>query len=119
MSFDALRASMLSLQFDMDGVAVTITRPAPDTVALTLPTGGIWMTPLDEQEPTGTDFSRRDPRKVMAVARTETLPTLPRGTLIVAAELDGGTPYTWRVDGYERPLEPDLMRVILVRVADQ
>lgn len=94
------------------GVPATVTRPAPD--ATPIPTTGIWTTPLAEVEPFGTDFQTLGARKVLAIARSATLPSAPRGTVILAAESQGGVLKTWRVDGYDGPVRPDEMRLRLV-----
>lgn len=91
------------------GVSATVTPPSAAAVETT----GVWMTPADEPQPFGADFSRREPRRVLAIPITDTLTTIPRGTLIEAADEPGGTTKTWSVDGLERS-EPGLMRVIVV-----
>src|SRR4051812_26891579 len=111
MSLGDLRALVLSTNLATFGVPVTVTRPFPDDTAIE--TTGIWMTTQTEDVPTGTDFQRREPRRVMALSRAA-VPTLPRGTLISATENPGGTAETWRVDGIER-LEADHVRALLVR----
>lgn len=117
MSFDALMEFALLVQFDCTGLPIAVTRPAPDDTPVT--TTGVWIQrPLDESRPYGKDFQQGGPRKVLGIIRTTELPTVPRGTVIFAAELEGGTVKTWRVDGYEAAVEPDLMRVILVQTAD-
>lgn len=97
------------------GLSITVTRPAPDEGPVV--TTGVWVPPLTEAQPFGTDFQRREPRKVMAIERSVALPSLPRGTTILAAEEDGATVRTWRVDGLERT-EADLFRVSLVPLSD-
>lgn len=95
-------------------VPATVTRPAPD--ATPVPTTGIWLTSLVEVRPFGTDFQRRDPRRVLSVTRDAILTHIPRGSTIVAPEQVGWTPKTWRVDGYER-VDSDDMRLILIAIA--
>lgn len=109
-----LRPSMASA-LSAFGLPVILTRPTPDNTPVT--TTGIWLPPLQEERMFGTDFQRRDPRAVMAVARTASLTNAPRGTLVTAPELDGGPPLTWRVDGYDTPVEVDHMRLILIQTA--
>lgn len=94
------------------GVPATVTRLAPDDSPVS--TCGIWMSPRVEQEPFGSDFQKIGARKVFALQRSALLPNAPRGTAIVAAEFDGGDVKSWRVDGYDGPLQPDSMRLILV-----
>ncbi len=116
MGIDALRTMALEVTFNVLGVAVSLTRPVPNDVAIE--TTGVWQEPLDEEQPYGHDLRRLDARKVMAVTRTSDLNDLPAGTIITAPELEDGDVLTWRVEGYDGPVEPDLMRVILVRIAD-
>lgn len=116
MSLDALRGLALGATFDVLSVAITVTRPAPDNSPIV--TTGIWLDSLEEDRPVGTDLTRREPRRVMAVQRTASLGSMPRTTIIVAPELEGGSSLSWRVEGYERSMEPDLMRVVLVRISD-
>jgi len=97
------------------GVPATVTRPAPDNTPVE--TTGVWVSSLEEARPVGTDFQRRDPRRVMALPR-DVLSTLPRGTMVVAAEELGGVVKTWKVDGLDRVVEADCWRGILVATAD-
>ncbi len=113
MDVDALRVQAQTVMFATIGVAITITRPAPDDTPIAAT--GIWMAqPPDENRPIGTDFQRREPRRLMAIKRTASLTSIPRGTVISAPELQGGTPTDWRVDGLSRPTEIDEFRVHLV-----
>jgi hypothetical protein len=97
--------------FEAFGVAITVTRPNADPVGAV----GIWLSPLEEGRPTGVDFARWGSRKVMGIAKSSSLPDLPKGTVIVAPELGAsGVPLNWRVDGYESAVEPELMRVLLL-----
>ena len=95
------------------GVPATVTRPAPDDDVIE--TAGIWLTETAETQPFGTDFRRREPRRLIGLARS-VVPTLPRGTLIVAAEFVGGVEKTWRVDEFDRA-ESDQWRAIVVQIA--
>jgi len=110
MDLGPLRTLALEINLAAHGVSATVTRPAPDDTPVS--TTGIWYTqPLDETRPFGTDFQRREPRRVMALPRAD-LSTLPRGTTIVAPETIGGTDKTWVVDGLER-VEADTWRAIV------
>lgn len=112
---DALRRDALSATFAVMGVPATITRPAPDNTPIA--TSVIWLPPpVDEPRPAGTDFQRLAPRKVIGVRVTATLPSLPRGTTILAAAETGGTQKTWRVEDIAKPAELDLTRVLVVEV---
>jgi hypothetical protein len=90
-------------------VAITVTPPLEDTVD----TYGIWLSPLVEEDPIGTELARREPRRVMAIT-IEDLETIPRGTEIVAPEMENDEEITWLVDGTELK-RADEIRVILVR----
>jgi hypothetical protein len=99
------------------GLDIQVTRPAPDDTPV--PTTGVWIPPpLEETRPVGTDFQRREPRKILAVPRTTTLPNAPRGSIVLAPEAAGAAILTWKVDGYDKPVEPDLMRLIVVRSSE-
>lgn len=93
------------------GVSATVTRPAPDHAPVTATV--IWVSaPKDEAQPFGSDLSRRGPRRVLAIDRSE-LDSVPRGTLIVTTEQAGGATKTWRVDGVER-VTPAFLYLIVV-----
>lgn len=96
------------------GLPATVTRPAPDDDPIS--TTGFWVSPLEETVPYGSDLPRRDPRRVFVLPRAD-VPTINRGTLIEAAEFEGDTVKTWRVDGLDRSVDPDHFRVIVTLVA--
>lgn len=113
MNFGPLRSLVLSINQAVHGVAATVTRPAPDNAPIE--TTGIWqVAPLEEQQPFGTDFRRVEPRRVMVLSRAD-VPTIPRGTVIVAPETLDGVDKTWKVDGLDRT-EGDHWRAIVVLV---
>lgn len=112
MDLGPLRTLALNLQLSAHGVAATVTRPTPDDTPIS--TRGIWLRPADDPQPYGTDLRRRDPRRVIALPRAD-VPTLPRGTLVEAAEITGGAALTWRVDGFDQVAEVDHWRAIVVR----
>lgn len=124
MAASDLRVSMAPM-VDAFGLPIVVTRPAPDDEPIA--TVGLWISssdqdkrgaqPLDEVRPIGSDFQRREPRKVLAVPRDAVLTKFPRGSFIQAADALGGTVRTWRTDGFDR-VEPDVWRVIVVPVAD-
>jgi len=111
MDVGSLRSLVLSRNQAWHGVTATVTRPAPDDTPVS--TTGIWspFSPQQDDQPVGTDFRRREPRRVMALPRAD-LTNVPRGTSVVAPESPGGTDKTWVVDGLER-VEADTWRVIL------
>ena len=111
MDLGPLRTLALSLNLGAHGVPATVTRPAPDDTPVV--TTGIWITtPLEDPQPYGMDFQRAEPRRVMALPRSA-LASLPRETVIVAADTIGGATKTWRVDSLDRT-DADVVRVILV-----
>src|SRR6185436_16430516 len=114
MDLGPLRALALDLTASAHGVTATVSRPAPDNAPIV--TRGIWITfPLEEPRPYGTDFQRREPRRVLALPKSA-LATLPRGTIIVAADRVGGSIKTWRVDGLDPQVVPEQWRAIVIEV---
>ena len=113
MDLGPLRALVFQTNLSAHGVPATVTRPAPDNLPVV--TTGIWLTaPQDEPRPYGTDFQRREPRRIFVLPR-DVLPTIPRGTQVSAPDKAGGTVLTWQVDGVDRT-EADHWRVLLVVV---
>jgi len=114
MDLGPLRALALDLTSSAHGVTATVTRPAPDQAAIV--TRGVWITfPLEEPRPYGTDFQRREPRRVLALPKSA-LATLPRGTVIVAADRVGGSIKVWRVDGLDPQVVTEQWRAIVTEV---
>ena len=113
MSFGSLRALVLSLNQSTHGVPATITRVAPASTA-PIATTVIWPSavPLQEDQPYGVDFSRKGPRRVMAIPRVD-VDSLPAGSIIVAPEQPDGANKTWRVEVMER-VEADTWRAIVM-----
>lgn len=113
MDVDALRAHAQTVMFATIGVPILVLRPEVGAVAVE--TRGVWTAaPLDEQRPTGTDWSRHEPRRVLVIPRGGDVPELIRGTQILAAETQGGTEKNWRVDGIEQSIQVDEIRAIVV-----
>lgn len=106
----AQQALMQRVNLAAHGVAITVTPPAGAPVNTT----GIWHSPQAEAQPYGTDLRRRDPRRVMEIPRDATLDDVPRGSIVLAVDVDGGLVKTWRADGCERPDDPLRTYVILV-----
>lgn len=92
------------------GVAVTVTRPAPDDTPIE--TTGAWVTPINDNYPVGPEFQRRHRRQVLVLSRDE-VPTVPKGTLIDAPARDGDDERRWRVDGIDEE-DADHFRVLVV-----
>jgi len=99
----------MSAALEAFGVPAVVTRPAPDNTPIS--TTVIWVSP-QEATPSGSDFGRRDPRRVLIIPRSA-VPTLPRATTIVAAEESGGVSKTWTIEEFDRAIEPDCWRVIV------
>jgi hypothetical protein len=112
MSFGASRAVVLAANFEVHGLPVTVTPPGGDPVE----TRGIWMTPITEDGPAASEFSRREARHTIALLRSE-VPSAPRGTTILGNPVYGAVPSTWRVDGVERS-EAEHVRVTVVPVPE-
>lgn len=93
------------------GVPATVTRPVPDDTPII--TTGIWdANGLTDDVPSGQALTRREERRVMALARSE-VPTVPKGTQIVAPPTLGDADQTWRVDGMIR-VDRDLQWVAVL-----
>ena len=114
MDHGALRTLALDVSFGVHGVSVTVTRPSEAPIA----TAGIWLQPLEDQRPFGTDLQRREPRRLMALRR-DAVASLPRGTLVSAPETDGGSTKTWRVDEIEQAVDPQTWRIALVQAPER
>jgi hypothetical protein len=110
MDLGDLRALVLTTNLATHGIPVTVTRPFPDDTPIV--TRGIWMTDTTGGVPGSLDFQRREPTRVMVLSRAA-VPTVPRGTRIVAPENPGGEDATWRVDAIER-IEADHVRVMVI-----
>ena len=115
MDLGSLRALALDVNLAAHGVPITsITRPMPDNEPI-VGVRGIWLPPLVEDPPVGRELQRREPRRVLVLRRAD-VPTVPRGTVIVAPEKAGDPDSTWEVDGTDR-LEADRVHVIVRAVA--
>lgn len=111
MDFGPLRALVASLNFRAHGVAATVTRPFPDDTPIT--TRVIWVTPITEDRlDIGGGLQHRAPIRVAAVLKAD-VPTVPRGTVILAPPKAGDDEVRWQVDGIDR-VEADHVRVIVV-----
>lgn len=110
MNLGGLRAQALRLNLQAHGVDATVTRPSPNDEPIE--TRGIWMTPSPAGVPIGSSFSRTDRDRVMVFSKAE-VPTIPKGSKVIAPQFDGGDDEAWRVDGLERE-EADHWRAHLV-----
>jgi hypothetical protein len=114
MGFDAAWALAADTLYAVMGLPATVTRPVPNDTPVSARM--VWLSPPDEPQPFGVDLQRRDPRRVLALQRSIELDAAPRGTIIAAAEVQGGTVKTWRVDQAAQPVRPDELRVFVVEV---
>lgn len=111
MDLGPLRALTLSLNQSAHGVPATVTRPSPDNTPID--TRVIWLTNVTDGVPANLELQRRDPHRVMVLSRAE-VPTVPRGTYVMAPEKAGDATERWRVDGTER-VDADVVHVTVVR----
>ena len=98
--------------FEALGVPAVVTRPAPDDVPIE--TTVVWVSPLTLEVPAGTELRRREQRHLGSFMRAE-VPTLPRGTVVVAAEVKGGTELAWQVDAILQ-VDADEYRALLISI---
>lgn len=92
------------------GVSALVTRPAPDHAPIT--TIAVWdARPLEDQRAPGQEYSRLDPRRRLALSRSE-VPTTPIGTVIECPLEAGGESKTWRCEGRETS-ESDCWRIVV------
>lgn len=112
MSLDAAWAVGQGAMFATMGVPAVVTRPAPDDTPIE--TSLIWVSAATISDPSGSPFQRREAIHTAAVRRS-VVPTLPKGTRIVAPEVQGGVSRTWKVE-HPDVIEADLLRVIVAPV---
>jgi hypothetical protein len=89
-------------------VPATVTRPAPDDLPIV--TTAVWVT--SREQDLGLDLQRREPQRLVAL-KLAAVPTVPRGTIVVAPERSGGLATRWRVEGPDRS-DPYETRVVVV-----
>jgi hypothetical protein len=114
MDLAALRGVVLEVNFSTHGVAAQVTRPAPDDTVIA--TTVIWLTAGSEQLPNGSGFGRVGPTHLMAV-RLDAVPTVPIGTVIMAAPAGGTVAVGWKVDGIDAVFA-DHVRAFVVRARE-
>ena len=100
----------LTLAMDAFSVPAVVTLKFQNPVS----TRGIWGTSEADEFEVGGEYQRRAPKRIMAISKTD-VPTVPRGTKIVAPEREGGTTKNWEVEEVDRA-DPDYHRVILIEV---
>jgi hypothetical protein len=96
-------------------VDAVVTRPAPDDTPID--TRVIWITTRSEDVPIGAEFTRREPNQRVMALRRDQVPTVPRGTIVLAPEQRGGPILGWRVDSFELQ-EVDNHRVRVLRAPE-
>lgn len=101
----------LAPAFAAFGVDVIIPQAPPTGSLLTV--RAIPLSYRQENVLPGTSIAEPGQRMVLAFQRAD-LDALPRGTLIEAPEISGGTVYTWRVDSVEL-INAEEVRLIVVR----
>lgn len=109
MGFGALRALTLSLNQWAHGVDIVVSPPLTDDV---IETRGIWLTDQTNEAPGGASFGRREPLKVLAIAR-DAVDTFKKGTKITAPPRDGDADQGWVIDTVLE-LRADHVRVIVI-----
>ena len=87
------------------GLAAIVVRPGDDPIVTT----AVWMP--EGTTDGGVEIVRAVPRKILAF-RVDEVPSAPYGTLVMAADIDGGDAKVWRVDEIGQ-VEADLIRVIV------
>ena len=113
MHVDTLQARAFAVLVATMGVPAVITGPVPDDQSVT--TSVVWQDqPSDQSRPFGAEIARRELRRTLAVPRSA-LSSLPKGSLILAAERTGDTTKTWVVDGLTDVIDPDAFRVFVTQ----
>ncbi len=97
--------------FATHAVDAIVTRPSPDSTPIDA--RAIWMRPITEGLPSDVDFSRADPLRHLALPRA-VVPTVPRGTVIVAPKRTGLDSLSWTVDSTVQLSDPDFTHVLVV-----
>jgi hypothetical protein len=109
MDMTAVRALAQTAAMSVHGVDIAVTVPG-GLVAVN--TRGLWYRSSDELMPVGRDFSKRDPRRPMAIPLSAELPDVPRGSIIVAAPPGSLISRTWRAETVEHA-DADEIRLLL------
>jgi hypothetical protein len=108
-SLDALELLALNATFSAIGIPARVT---PVGASQAIVTSAIWLGTVAQEFPSGGELQRREMKRVVAFQRSA-VPTLPRGSVIVGAEREGGVDETWRVDALEL-LDPVQLRVVVI-----
>ena len=95
------------------GVAAVVTPPGEDAIDTTV----IWVNPAVESVPTGQEFQRTEPIRILALSRDE-VPSVPHGTLIVAPERKDDVARQWLVDS-PVGIDADQTKVLVIPAPDE
>ena len=82
----------LTLALDAFSVPAVVTLKSENPVT----TRGVWLSPEAVGFDVGDEYQGRAPKRIMAIAKAD-VPTIPRGTTIVAPEESGEATKTWEV----------------------
>jgi hypothetical protein len=113
MNLAPLRSLVREVNFGAHGVDAMVTIPDGAPVSTKI----IWLTPVTEQRPAGSEFGRSEAIRSMAIRR-DVLPAVPRGSTIAVTEHLLSSPTMWTVDGMEAVFS-DHQRVIVVPYDEQ
>jgi len=76
----------------------------------------IWLGPLEEESPIGTEYAKRGARELMAVRKDE-VPELQRGSIINAAGPPRDIVRDWQVDSITRSDRDYFFAVVVPKTA--
>ncbi len=93
------------------GLPATITPPGVGQTPIS--TSGFWVSAMSEEAPVGSEYRRRDPRRIFVLPLSSDVPEQDRGAILAAPEVDGGVTKTWQVVGLGQTVEPDCQRLIV------
>ncbi len=100
----------LSLAMDAFSVSAVVTVKFQNPVN----TRGIWLPPEFAGFDIGDEYHGRAPKRIMSISKAD-VPTIPRGTTIVAPEAAGEDAKTWEVEE-SALVQNDQHDVVLIQV---
>ena len=98
----------LSLAMDAFSVPAVVTLKSENPVT----TRGVWLSPEAVGFDVGDEYQGRAPKRIMAIGKSD-VPTIPRGTKIVAPEESGEATKTWEVQESAR-VQNDQHNIVLI-----
>lgn len=101
----------IAIPFATFGIDAVVTLPGEAPVDTSI----IWLSPV-AVETQGAFTRTNEPQRCLALQRAD-VPTVPRGTLIAAAEISGGTVSTWCVEAILGQTAEEV-RVIVIPVEE-